>query len=442
MHPESDPPGNEPNLELPSLGFGRRKKRDRKRADDVRQEAGAALEEAVPGTTQEDVAPTAPRAPDAPTATTAPTAPGSPAPRAPSAPTAPPTAPGVAGAGVPPRPPARPAARPPARPPSRPATTPGSPGTSQAAPAQPRPATPAAAPPTVQPPTPPSGPTPPPADPGAPEPPVGAPLGEPSLDPLDRAAEALDSGRGGRRSRRSESRAEAKARRRADKQARKAAQRAAREGDEDESIGGATPALPPETAGTGDDAGHDVIAAAAEDDGAERLAVTDKLVARLPGIPPLVAAILTGTLTGVTAVALAFGAARGCDSVRGTESCGGGIGLLAIVAILAIEVVIGANLLKAWQIADPYSTSFLGVGLVATLAMLIFLDDLSSPWMFLVIPLMTAAAFALSWWVTVRFIDEHPMASEVDSERGEPDFDDDAGPVPPQDEARREDSTS
>jgi hypothetical protein len=43
--------------------------------------------------------------------------------------------------------------------------------------------------------------------------------------------------------------------------------------------------------------------------------------------------------------------------------------------------------------------------------------------MLLVIPLMTAVAFAMSWWVTVRFIDEHPMASEVDSERGEPAFD-------------------
>ncbi len=107
----------------------------------------------------------------------------------------------------------------------------------------------------------------------------------------------------------------------------------------------------------------------------------------------------------------------------------------AIVAVLAIEVLIGANLLKAWQISDPFSTSFLGVGLVATLAMLIFLDDLNSPWMFLVIPLMTAAAFALSWWVTVRFIDEHPMTSELDSEHGEPDFPERPGPVGSREEA-------
>ena len=39
-------------------------------------------------------------------------------------------------------------------------------------------------------------------------------------------------------------------------------------------------------------------------------------------------------------------------------------------------------------------------------------------------------AFAGSWWITVRFVDEHPMASEIDSERGEPAF-----PGQPVDEA-------
>jgi hypothetical protein len=138
-----------------------------------------------------------------------------------------------------------------------------------------------------------------------------------------------------------------------------------------------------------------------------RPAPAEALVARLPAINPLYAAILTGALSGLAAVALAIGAARGCEAVRGTDSCGGGAGLLAVVAILALEVLIGANLLKAWQIADPFSTSFLGVGVVATIAMLVFLDQIDSSWMLLVIPLMTAASFALSWWVTVRFIDEY-----------------------------------
>jgi hypothetical protein len=148
-------------------------------------------------------------------------------------------------------------------------------------------------------------------------------------------------------------------------------------------------------------------------------APAEALVARLPAINPLYAAIISGLLAGLVTVLLAFGASRGCESVRGTDSCGGGAGLLALVVILALEVLIGANLLKAWQIADPFSTSFLGVGLVTTITMIGFLDHIDSPKMLYVIPLMTAAAFALSWWVTVRFIDENPMASEVDAERGE-----------------------
>jgi hypothetical protein len=151
-------------------------------------------------------------------------------------------------------------------------------------------------------------------------------------------------------------------------------------------------------------------------------APAEALVARLPAIKPLYAAIISGAIAGLAVVLLAIGASEGCEAVRGTSSCGGGVGLLATVALLAIEVLIGANLLKAWQISDPFSTSFLGVGVVATVAMLIFLDQIDSVWMLLVIPLATAAAFAGSWWVTVRFVDEHPMASEVDAERGEPTF--------------------
>ena len=146
------------------------------------------------------------------------------------------------------------------------------------------------------------------------------------------------------------------------------------------------------------------------------------LVARLPAVKPLYAALITGLLSGLAAVLVAIGASRGCEAVRDTSGCGGGLGLLATVALLAIEVLIGANLLKAWKISDPFSTSFLGVGIVAIIAMLTFLSHLDSVWMILVIPLMTAASFALSWWVTVRFIDEEPMASEIDSERGEPAF--------------------
>jgi hypothetical protein len=209
-----------------------------------------------------------------------------------------------------------------------------------------------------------------------PPPPVTTPPAEdePTLvDPLQQAAEAMDVSQGSWARRRAE-RAEAHARRRAEKAERR------------------------------------------------QSAPSEALSLRLPRINPLVAAILSGLLAGLATVLLAFGAARGCEALRGTDSCGGGLGLLAVVAILGLAIVIGATLLKAWRIADPFSTSFLGVGVVATIAMLAFLDRINSPWMLVVIPLMTAAAFALSWWITVRVIDEHPMSSELDAERGEPDF--------------------
>ena len=129
--------------------------------------------------------------------------------------------------------------------------------------------------------------------------------------------------------------------------------------------------------------------------------------ALVPSISPAFGAILTGAVSGLAAVGLAIGASRGCEAVRDTSTCGGKLGLLATLLILVLEVALGAALLKLWRIADPVSTSFLGVGLVAIIAMLTFLSHINSIWMLLVIPLMTAATFALSWWVTVRFIDEY-----------------------------------
>lgn len=231
------------------------------------------------------------------------------------------------------------------------------------------------------------------------------------MDPLGQAAAALDAPRTpkpSRRASRAESRGPSRAERRAEKRDAKRARTLARQQADEE------PLRDP------DQLAVDAVPADKENDAEDtRLAPAERLVARLPAINPFVAAVLTGLFSGLATVLLAFGAARGCESVRGTDSCGGGVGLLALVSILAIEVLIGANLLKAWQISDPYSTSFLGVGVVATVAMLGFLSHIDSPWMLLVIPLMTGASFALSWWVTVRFIDEYGATEPLPTEQDE-----------------------
>lgn len=235
------------------------------------------------------------------------------------------------------------------------------------------------------------------------------PADDATTDPIERAGAALEA-RASRKPRRDKAddaaRAEARATKRAEERARR--QQEKREAKEQKRLAKQARAQQ----GQDEEQEKSLLAAAP----------AEALVARLPEIKPVYAALITGALAGLSAVLLTIGAARGCESVRDTSSCGGGVGLLAVVAILAIEVLIGANLLKAWQISDPFSTSFLGVGVVATIAMLTFLSHIDSPWMLLVIPLSTAAAFAGSWWITVRFVDEHPMASEIDAERGEPAF--------------------
>ena len=119
----------------------------------------------------------------------------------------------------------------------------------------------------------------------------------------------------------------------------------------------------------------------------------------LPRINPYLAAVVVGAFCGLVAVLLEILTQRGCESVRGVGSCGG-LGLVALLVILALEIAVGAVLLRAFGVADPTSTSFLGVGIVAVLAMMFFLGSIDSPWMFLVLPVMTAAAFAISYWIT------------------------------------------
>lgn len=127
---------------------------------------------------------------------------------------------------------------------------------------------------------------------------------------------------------------------------------------------------------------------------------------KLPVISPLIAAVVTGLLVGLLTVVLTYATNRACEGVRGVGSCGR-FGLLALLLIVAMDVLVGAALLKAWRMSDPTSTAFLGVGLMAVFALLFLLDVLGSTWMLLVIPLVAAVAFLTSWWVTTSFVEEN-----------------------------------
>ena len=128
---------------------------------------------------------------------------------------------------------------------------------------------------------------------------------------------------------------------------------------------------------------------------------------RLPALPGRLAAGLTGLIVGAFGAMLTYVSLQGCNALRGTETCGG-TGLLLLVIILVVMVLFGSVLLAAWQITDARSTSFLAVGVLCVIVMLTLMQQLFSPWMFLIVPILSAAAYLLSHWVTTAFIEPKP----------------------------------
>ncbi len=79
--------------------------------------------------------------------------------------------------------------------------------------------------------------------------------------------------------------------------------------------------------------------------------------------------------------------------------------MAALVVIFVLAVVAGRYLLAAFQVPDPSATSFLAVGLTGVIALLFLVDVLDTRPMAIVIPVITAATFLLSWWVTTTFVE-------------------------------------
>ncbi len=123
-------------------------------------------------------------------------------------------------------------------------------------------------------------------------------------------------------------------------------------------------------------------------------------------IPAGLAVVLTGLLVGGLGTGLTYLGLQGCETLTGTDSCGGAPGLLLLVAILALMVLFGSIMLKLFRVSEPGSTSFLAVGIVTVVALVGLLDVIFSAWMFAVMPALGAVAYALSRWVTTRFAAE------------------------------------
>lgn len=126
----------------------------------------------------------------------------------------------------------------------------------------------------------------------------------------------------------------------------------------------------------------------------------------VPPMPGPVAAGVTGLVVGAGGAAATYAAMTACEAVRGVSTCGGGAGFLILVAIVVLMVLAGALLLRLLGVSAGMSTSFLAVGIVTVLAMLVLLDVIFSAWMFLVVPLLSVAAYLLSHGVTTRYENE------------------------------------
>ena len=141
-----------------------------------------------------------------------------------------------------------------------------------------------------------------------------------------------------------------------------------------------------------------------------RVAKPARVARTRPSVSAEVATVLTGLVVGLLGTALTYVSLRGCEMLKGTESCGGqGLGVL--VAIVIVMVIGGAVMLKLLGVSDPRGTSFLAVGLMSVIVLVTLMENLFSAWMFVAIPLVCAVSFAVAHWVTTRFVetvDERP----------------------------------
>lgn len=117
---------------------------------------------------------------------------------------------------------------------------------------------------------------------------------------------------------------------------------------------------------------------------------------RLPPQPPVRAAMVVGLLLGAFSVLVGWGAAQLFTEVRGTSAGGGLWGGLVVVVLALASGWLGARLLRATSVEHAGVISGLAVLLVLTAVLLFFVDLAAGRWALLIMPTLTAAAYAAS----------------------------------------------
>ena len=125
----------------------------------------------------------------------------------------------------------------------------------------------------------------------------------------------------------------------------------------------------------------------------------------IPDVAASTAAFVVGAMVGLAGCLLTYVGLQGCELVTGTGSCGGP-GLLILIVILVAMVLLGAAILRALRVPDPGNVSFLGVGMLTVVALVFLADYLYEPWMFVVVPAVTAVSYAIARWVTTLYAED------------------------------------
>ncbi|GGU23164.1 hypothetical protein [Nocardioides albus] len=116
------------------------------------------------------------------------------------------------------------------------------------------------------------------------------------------------------------------------------------------------------------------------------------------------AAVMIGAIVGAFMTLAIWFSGTVSQWTRGTSSLGDK-GAIILITVFVLAVVVGGYLLRLASARSPFTISFLGSALVAVVSMLFLTELFDHAWGVIVAVILTAAAYALSYWVTTTYID-------------------------------------
>ena len=118
----------------------------------------------------------------------------------------------------------------------------------------------------------------------------------------------------------------------------------------------------------------------------------------------LSAAVMIGAIVGAVMALAVWFSGMVSQWTRGTSSLGD-TGAVVLIAVFVLAVLVGGYLLRLASARSPFTISFLGSALVAVLSMLFLTEVFNHAWGVIIVVILTAAAYALAYWVTTNYID-------------------------------------